>query len=70
INGSGSEATHIWDPNMKLAGAYAAQFFHYRAAFLIGRANRRRGHRPSSIRETFRLWRRQKHLMASYPMND
>ncbi len=70
INGSGSEATHIWDPNMKLAGAYAAQFFHYRAAFLIGRANRRRGHRPSSIGETFRLWRRQKRLMASYPMND
>lgn len=70
INGSGSEATHIWDPNMKLSDAYAAQFFHYRAAFMIGRANRARGHRPCSIRETFRLWRRQKRLMASYPMND
>jgi len=70
INGSGSEATHVWDPNMKLADAYSAQFFHYRAAFMIGRANRSRGHRPTSIRETFRLWRLQKRLMASYPMND
>lgn len=70
INGSGSEATHIWDPATRLADAYEAQFFHYRAAFMIGRANRARGHRPSSIRETFRLWRMQKRLMASYPMND
>lgn len=70
INGSGSEATHVWDPNMKLVEAYAAQFFHYHAAFMIGRANRARGHRASGIRETFRLWRKQKRLMASYPMND
>jgi hypothetical protein len=70
INGAGSEATHIWDPNTRLADAYAAQFYHYHAAFAIGRANRARGHRPLGIRETFRLWRLQKRLMASYPMND
>jgi hypothetical protein len=70
INGSGSEATHIWDPNTRLADAYAAQFFHYHAAFAIGRANRARGHRPTGLLETFRLWRLQKRLMASYPMND
>lgn len=70
INGAGSEATHIWDPNTSLIEAYAAQFFHYHAAFAIGRANRRRGYPPSSILKTFRLWRKQKRLMASYPMND
>ncbi|MGH8162616.1 MAG: D-alanine--D-alanine ligase, partial [Gammaproteobacteria bacterium] len=70
INGAGSEATHIWDPGTTLAEAYAAQFFHYHAAFAIGRANRARGHAPTSILKTFRLWRMQKRLMASYPMND
>ncbi|HTU53874.1 MAG TPA: D-alanine--D-alanine ligase [Acetobacteraceae bacterium] len=70
INGAGSEATHIWDPATRLADAYAAQFSHYHAAFAIGRANRARGHRPPAIREVFRLWRRQKRLMTSYPMND
>ncbi len=70
INGSGSEATHIWDPKMRLADAYAAQFYHYHAAFTIGQANRARGYRPSGIFETFRLWRLQKRLMTSYPMND
>jgi len=70
INGAGSEATHIWDPATRLVDAYAAQFFHYHAAFAIGRANRARGHRPPRIREILHLWRRQKRLMASYPMND
>ncbi len=70
INGAGSEATHIWDPSTRLIEAYTTQFFHYHAAFAIGRANRARGHRPPGIREVFRLWRRQKALMATYPMND
>ena len=48
-----------------LREAYAAQFFHYGAAFEIGRAMRARGHRPSGLRAMCRLWRRQKRLMAS-----
>jgi hypothetical protein len=70
VNGVGSEATHIWDPDTTLREAYAAQFFHYRAAFDIGRQMRRRGTRPSGMREMLRLWRLQRRLMASYPMND
>jgi hypothetical protein len=70
INGAGSEATHIWDPRTTLRDAWRAQFFHYRAAFRIGAANRARGHRPSGLGSVFRLWRRQKRLMAAYPMND
>ena len=70
INGAGSEATHIWDPRTTLREAWRAQFFHYGEAFRIGAANRARGHGPSRIRDVLALWRRQKRLMASYPMND
>ena len=70
INGAGSEATHIWDPRTTLAAAWRAQFQHYGAAFRIGAANRARGHAPAGIPETLRLWRLQRRLMASYPMND
>ncbi|WP_284947953.1 D-alanine--D-alanine ligase [Acidisoma cladoniae] len=70
INGVGSEATHIWDPETTLSEAYSAQFFHYRAAFEIGAANRARGHRATKLFDLLGLWRKQKRLMASYPVND
>jgi hypothetical protein len=70
INGAGSEATHIWDPQTRLLDAWRAQFFHYGAAFRIGAANRARGDTPSRVRSVYALWRRQKRLMAAYPMND
>jgi len=70
VNGVGSEATHIWDPRTTLAQAYAAQFFHYRAAFEIGRKNRAAGHRTSGLRAMIRLWRLQKRVLAAYPLND
>ncbi|MBO0709987.1 MAG: D-alanine--D-alanine ligase [Acetobacteraceae bacterium] len=70
INGAGSEATHVWDPTTTLVEAWRAQLFHYAAAFRIGAANRRRGYRPVGIRALFRLWRLQKRLMATYPLND
>jgi Carbamoyl-phosphate synthase L chain, ATP binding domain len=70
INGAGSEATHIWDRNTTLRDAWRAQFFHYGAAFRIAAANRARGHRSCGLRTMYRLWRRQKQLMAAYPMND
>jgi len=70
INGVGSEATHIWDPATSLLEAWRAQFFHYGAAFRVGAANRARGHRPAGVAAMWRHWRRQKRLMAAYPMND
>jgi hypothetical protein len=71
INGSGSEATHIWDPQMTLREAYAAQFFHYGEAFRIGAAIRAvRGLRPLSLFRLWSLWAWQKRLMAAYPEND
>ena len=70
VNGAGSEATHIWDAQCTLRDAYLTQFRHYRAAWEIGRANRRAGHRPSGLRTMYGKWRLQRRLMASYPTND
>ncbi len=70
INGVGSEATHIWDPHARLVDAYRTQFAHYAAAFAIGRAMQRRGHRALSPLAVLRLWMRQSRLIASYPLND
>jgi hypothetical protein len=71
INGSGSEATHIWDPAMTLRRAYATQFFHYGESFKIGAAIRAaRGLRPTGMWKLLALWNQQKRLMAAYPAND
>ncbi len=70
INGVGSEATHIWDPDTSLREVYAAQFRHYGAAFAIGAEMRRRGAKPSGIWAMWRDWREEQRLMASYPLND
>lgn len=71
INGSGSEATHIWDPQMTLRKAYATQFFHYGESFKIGAAIRAaQGLRPTGLLRLWSLWMQQKRLMAAYPSND
>lgn len=70
INGAGSEATHIWDSRTRLLDAWRVQLFHYAEAWRIGAANRARGYRPIGIVALWRLWRRQKRLMAAYPPND
>jgi len=70
VNGVGSEATHIWDPECSLREAYRAQFQHYAEAFRIGAAMRARGHRSTGLLEVGRLWRLQRRLLGSYPLND
>ena len=70
INGVGSEATHIWDPDTSLREIFLAQFRHYGEAFAIGREMRRRGARPSGVRMMARDWFNQRRLMGSYPPND
>ena len=70
INGTGSEATHIWDPATTLWEAWRTQFFHYGAAFRIGAANRRRGFSSAGLRAMYRDWMNQRRLMALYPLND
>jgi len=71
FNGSGSEATHIWDPAMTMLAAYKTQFFHYGESFRIGAAIRAmRGLKPTGLFHLATLWRHQKRLMAAYPAND
>jgi hypothetical protein len=71
FNGSGSEATHIWDPAMTIRAAYKTQFFHYGESFRIGAAIRgMRGLKPTGLFRLAALWRHQKRLMATYPQND
>lgn len=70
INGSGSEATHIWDPQMTIREAYRTQFFHYGESFRIGAAIRRQGCKPIGALRLLMLWWHQKRLMAAYPAND
>ncbi|MDD2705656.1 MAG: D-alanine--D-alanine ligase [Acidocella sp.] len=70
FNGSGSEATHIWDPQMTLGRAYATQFFHYGESFRIGAVMRAKGLKPTGMFKLLSLWLHQKKLMAAYPVND
>ncbi|MCF3946857.1 D-alanine--D-alanine ligase [Acidiphilium iwatense] len=70
VNGAGSEATHIWDPETSIVEAYRTQFFHYGTAFRIGAAMRKRGTPRYGAWRLFGIWQRQKALMAQYPTND
>ncbi|MBU6449095.1 MAG: D-alanine--D-alanine ligase [Rhodospirillales bacterium] len=70
FNGSGSEATHIWDPEMTLRRAYADQFHHYGESFRIGAAMRETGLKPIGPLKLLSLWQQQKRLMRAYPAND
>ena len=70
VNGVGSEATHIWDPDTTLLDVYASQLRHYGAAFAIAAELRRRGAKTSGGVVMFREWQNQLRLMASYPLND
>ncbi|MGC9269042.1 D-alanine--D-alanine ligase [Acidiphilium sp.] len=70
VNGAGSEATHIWDPETNILEAYRTQFFHYGAAFRIGAMMRARGAKRYGAWRLYRAWQHQKALMALYPSND
>ncbi len=70
LNGVGSEATHIWDSRTTLWEAYRAQFYHYREAFRIGAMNRARGRKTCGAYTMLRYWRKQRRLLALYPLND
>lgn len=70
FNGAGSEATHIWDPEMTLRRAYKDQFFHYGESFKIGAQIRKSGAKPLGPWKLLALWQSQKKLMRAYPLND
>jgi len=55
LNGVSSEATHIYDPNLGLFGAYRVLFEQWSIAFEIGARNRANGAKPASVRELIQL---------------
>lgn len=57
INGATAEATHIWDSNMSLWGAYKTLMTQYKYLFKIGHANKKRGFVPMAFKG---LWKRIK----------
>ena len=70
VNGVGSEAVHAWDPRYSLRQVYAMVFAKQRLIFEIGAAMRRRGHRPTGLRDLARLHRRQQWLIRRYPRSN
>jgi hypothetical protein len=55
LNGLTSEATSIYDPRHSLWHGWRMLCRQWRLAFEIGASNRRRGARPLTLRETWRL---------------
>jgi len=49
LNGVTSEATHVYDPGIRLVDAYRVLFEQWRLAFEVGRRNRERGVEPVGI---------------------
>jgi hypothetical protein len=69
-NGAGAEMTHIWDSRTGLIEAWQALCEQYSALFRIGAKNRHDGARPESWRSIFKQWRREKSLVACYPITN
>jgi hypothetical protein len=67
VNGAGSEAIQAWDPAIGLLAAFRIIFAKQRVLFEIGAANRRRGHRPVSLRKLAQLHFMQQRLLEAYP---
>jgi hypothetical protein len=69
INGAGSEAIHIWDPEVPVSTAHREIFRYQAKLFAIGAKNRARGYRPVTLREFYRFTRRQQRLLTQYPVS-
>ncbi|MGB3384669.1 MAG: D-alanine--D-alanine ligase [Marinomonas sp.] len=70
LNGASSEAAHIWDRKTPLKEIYRTLLAQYRLLFEIGAEQKRRGHRPASIKTLIGAWKEEKALMKQYPMTD
>lgn len=67
INGSGAEATHIWDARVPLLKAWRDVIHQFYLAWKIGAINRSKGHKALSIYQVWKAWRREKQLTLHYP---
>jgi membrane protein DedA with SNARE-associated domain len=67
LNGVTSEATHIYDPTLRLVEAYVFLFKQWRLAFEIGYENRVRGTRPTSPAKLFQMLWLYRRMSQSHP---
>ena len=67
VNGAGSEAIHMWDPDKPFFEAYGTLLRALALLFAIGASNRARGFAPMSFMELVRFTRKQNRLVVQYP---
>lgn len=67
LNGVTSEATHIYDPKLRLFDAYRVLFQQWRIAFEIGDLNRGRGIRPATVGDLLNATREYGRLAQGHP---
>lgn len=67
INGTGSEAAHIYDTKMNLAGRYKAMFQLWTIMYKIAKINNKKGHKNMTIKDIL-AW--QKSMKEYYPKTD
>ncbi len=70
VNGAGSESVHAWDPKYSIAESYGIIFQKQRLLFLIGAANRQKGHKPIGLFALARLHFHQQSLIKRYPLSN
>ena len=70
VNGAGAEAIHMWDPEFRLADAYATLFHQQALMFEVADACRAAGAQPLTALELVRYQRRQQTLLPLYPASN
>lgn len=66
-NGASSEPTHVRDPHTPARKVWRDFMTHWRYAFEIGAALKKRGVRPARLREAWRVLKAEQALVAQYP---
>ena len=67
VNGAGSEASHVWDPELTIRDAYRVWCEQLEILFRIGAYNRALGAQPLSFRQLIALEWRALRLLRLYP---
>ncbi|ENM5903134.1 D-alanine--D-alanine ligase [Vibrio mimicus] len=70
VNGASSEAAHIWDRDTPLGEIFSMLLKQYRILYAIGAEQKKRGHKPPSLRSLLRAWKEEKQLIGHYPETD
>lgn len=70
LNGVGSEATHIWDADISFIEATRVLFKQYKLAYEIGAKNKKRGFKPTTIKDLLAAIKSHKNKEFHYPSTD